>query len=60
MRAGAITDIAAGPFDPRSPQAAAIADLFTSALVICGAVFLLVTIVCLNLIGEQVRMRWSK
>jgi cytochrome c oxidase subunit 2 len=44
VRAGAFTSIAAGPFDPRSPQAAAIADLFTSALLICGAVFLLVTV----------------
>jgi len=40
---GAITGIAHGsPFDPASPQAAAIRDLFTSALVLCGAVFLLV------------------
>ena len=31
-----------GPFDARSPQAAAIAHLFTSALFICGGVFLVV------------------
>jgi len=43
VRAGAFTGIAVGPFDPQSPQAAAIADLFGSALLICGAVFALVT-----------------
>jgi cytochrome c oxidase subunit 2 len=43
---GAFTGVATGsPFDPVSPQASAIRDLFTSALVLCGAVFLLV--VCL-------------
>jgi cytochrome c oxidase subunit 2 len=35
---------AASSFDPRGPQAGAIADLFTSALVVCGAVFLLVAV----------------
>jgi len=32
------------PLDPHSPQAAAIAELFTNALFICGGVFLLVTV----------------
>jgi cytochrome c oxidase subunit 2 len=32
------------PFTPHSPQAAAIANLFAEALVICGGVFLLVTV----------------
>ena len=31
------------PFDPRSPQAGAIADLFTSTLLICGVIFVVVT-----------------
>ncbi len=44
MHVGAITGVASGsPFDPASPQAGAIRDLFTSALLICGAVFLVVT-----------------
>jgi heme/copper-type cytochrome/quinol oxidase subunit 2 len=44
LMAGAITGVAyASPFDPASPQASAIRDLFASALVLCGAVFLLVT-----------------
>ena len=44
VRAGAIASVACGsPFDPVSPQASAIRDLFTSTLLICGAVFLLVT-----------------
>jgi cytochrome c oxidase subunit 2 len=43
---GAALSAGAGgsPFDARSPQAAAIADLFTSALVICGGVFLVVAV----------------
>jgi cytochrome c oxidase subunit 2 len=36
--------VAIGPFEPRSPQATAIAHLFESALLICGAVFLLVAV----------------
>jgi cytochrome c oxidase subunit II len=44
VRAGAFTIVSGGsPFDPVSPQATAIRELFTSALLICGAVFLLVT-----------------
>jgi cytochrome c oxidase subunit 2 len=39
----ASTGVASGsPFDPVSPQAAAIRDLFASALLICGGVLLLV------------------
>lgn len=38
---------ALGPFEPRSPQAAAIAHLFQNALLICGAVFLLVAVLVL-------------
>ncbi len=34
----------ASPFDPHSPQAAAIATLFTDTLVICGAIFLVVAV----------------
>jgi cytochrome c oxidase subunit 2 len=43
VSAGAFTTVAGeSPFDPVSPQAAAIRDLFTSALFICTAVFVLV------------------
>ena len=31
-----------GPFDPRSPEASAIADLFTTTLVVCGVIFVIV------------------
>jgi cytochrome c oxidase subunit II len=41
---GALPGIAVGPFDPRSPQARAIARLFEGTLLICGAVFLLVAV----------------
>ncbi len=34
----------ASPFDPHSPQAAAIASLFTDTLLICGGIFLLVSV----------------
>ncbi|MGD0674406.1 MAG: cytochrome c oxidase subunit II [Polyangiaceae bacterium] len=44
MKADAFEGIAFGPFNPQSPQAAAIADLFASALFICLAVFLLVAV----------------
>jgi cytochrome c oxidase subunit 2 len=45
VEVSAFTTVSNGsPFDPRSPQAAAIAELFTSALFICAAVFLLVTV----------------
>jgi cytochrome c oxidase subunit II len=43
VSAEAFTGIAAGPFNPHSPQAAAIASLFASTLLICGAVFFIVT-----------------
>jgi cytochrome c oxidase subunit 2 len=36
-------DWAESPFDPASPQARAIRDLFVNTLLVCGAVFLLVT-----------------
>jgi cytochrome c oxidase subunit 2 len=40
---GAFASISvSSPFDPRSPQAAAIAELFTSTLVVCGVIFLIV------------------
>ncbi len=45
MDASGFTGMGDGsPFDPRSPQAAAIADLFRSTIFICGAVFVLVTV----------------
>ncbi len=48
MSAGALMGVAvlagASPFDPVSPQASAIRDLFSSALLVCTAVFLLVTV----------------
>jgi cytochrome c oxidase subunit 2 len=34
----------ASPLDPRSPQARAIADLFSETLVVCGVIFAIVTI----------------
>jgi len=48
VSAGAITSVSvawASPFDPVSPQAAAIRDLFERTLLLCGAILLLV--VCL-------------
>jgi len=36
--------VSASPFTPHSPQAAAITELFTSTLLICGGVFLLVCV----------------
>ena len=39
-----MTSVVGSPFDPHSPQAAAIAELFRSALLICGGVFLLVAV----------------
>jgi cytochrome c oxidase subunit 2 len=45
VEARAFTAIFGGsPFEPNSPQAAAIAVLFRSTLFVCGAVFLLVTV----------------
>lgn len=41
---GAFTGASVSPFDPTSPQAAAIRDLFTSALFLCGGVFLVVAV----------------
>ena len=43
VRGPALADTAwSSPFGPASPQAAAIRDLFTTALFICGAIFVLV------------------
>jgi len=36
--------LAASPFTPHSPQSAAIAELFTNTLLLCGAVFMLVAV----------------
>lgn len=41
---GLATVTTSGPFTPHSPEAAAIASLFTSTLLICAAVFTLVTV----------------
>jgi cytochrome c oxidase subunit 2 len=43
VSANAFTRVAFGPFDPHSPQAFAIASLFTNSLALCGAIFLLVS-----------------
>ena len=42
MRAAIAIIVVGSPFDPVSPQAEAIRDLFTRTLLICGAIFLLV------------------
>jgi cytochrome c oxidase subunit II len=48
VSAGAFTAVGwRSPFDPVSPQASAIRDLFTDALFICGGVFLLVAVLVL-------------